>query len=114
MQHDNPVGSVPAVKVHLVNPSDSSFGVAVITPRWLFVLAAATPPAFGDPELQIRLEAAAHSSRSPPESGLGVSTHGQSSISIRVQTGLPTELAVLPLCSAVKTRVNTEVTKQKI
>src|SRR5256885_5902517 len=43
-------GSLPR-KVHLVNPSDSSFGVAVITPRWLFVLAAATPTAFGDPEL---------------------------------------------------------------
>ena len=26
--------------VHLVNPSDNSFGTAVITPRWLFVLAA--------------------------------------------------------------------------
>jgi len=51
MQHDPPMGSVSAVKVHLVNPSDSSFGVAVITPRWLFVLAAPTPPAFGDPEL---------------------------------------------------------------
>ena len=51
MQHDPLMGSVSAVKIHLVNPSDSSFGVAVITPRWLFVLAAATPPAFGDPEL---------------------------------------------------------------
>ena len=29
-------------RVHLVNPSDISFGVAVITPRWLYVLAAAT------------------------------------------------------------------------
>jgi radical SAM superfamily enzyme YgiQ (UPF0313 family) len=35
--------------VHLVNPSDSSFGIAVITPRWLFVLAGATPRQFGDP-----------------------------------------------------------------
>jgi radical SAM superfamily enzyme YgiQ (UPF0313 family) len=35
--------------VHLINPSDSSFGTAVITPRWLFVLAAATPPEFGEP-----------------------------------------------------------------
>jgi radical SAM superfamily enzyme YgiQ (UPF0313 family) len=34
--------------VHLINPSDSSFGTAVITPRWLYVLAAATPEAFGD------------------------------------------------------------------
>src|SRR5512143_2946696 len=37
--------------VHLVNPSDNSFGTAVITPRWLFVLAAATPARFGDPTL---------------------------------------------------------------
>lgn len=39
------------MKVHLVNPSDTSFGTAVITPRWLYVLAAATPPSFGDPEI---------------------------------------------------------------
>jgi radical SAM superfamily enzyme YgiQ (UPF0313 family) len=37
------------MRVHLVNPSDVSFGIAVITPRWLFVLAAATPDRFGDP-----------------------------------------------------------------
>src|SRR5450432_1634490 len=34
-----------------MNPSDNSFGTAVITPRWLFVLAAATPRSFGDPIL---------------------------------------------------------------
>ncbi len=34
-----------------MNPSDNSFGTAVITPRWLFVLAAATPGAGGDPIL---------------------------------------------------------------
>lgn len=39
------------MNVHLVNPSDNSFGTAVITPRWLFVLAAATPEAVGDPIL---------------------------------------------------------------
>src|SRR5215216_5154041 len=37
------------MQIHLINPSHVSFGVAVITPRWLFVLAAATPAAFGDP-----------------------------------------------------------------
>ena len=31
------------MRVHLVNPSHLSFGVAVITPRWQYVLAAATP-----------------------------------------------------------------------
>jgi tRNA A37 methylthiotransferase MiaB len=38
-------------KVHLVNPSETAFGTAVITPRWLFVLAGATPASFGDPHL---------------------------------------------------------------
>ena len=39
------------MSIHLVNPSDTSFGTAVITPRWLYVLAAATAPSFGDPEI---------------------------------------------------------------
>ena len=39
------------MRVHLVNPSDVSFGVAVITPRWLYVLASATPASFGTPRL---------------------------------------------------------------
>jgi hypothetical protein len=39
------------VTVHLVNPSDVSFGVGVITPRWLYVLAHATPDRFGVPEI---------------------------------------------------------------
>ena len=37
------------MRVHLINPSHVSFGVAVITPRWLYVLAAATPSSYGDP-----------------------------------------------------------------
>ena len=37
------------MRVHLINPSHLAFGVGVITPRWLYVLAAATPPRFGDP-----------------------------------------------------------------
>ncbi|HEY9465521.1 MAG TPA: hypothetical protein VIR54_20640, partial [Vicinamibacterales bacterium] len=39
------------MKIHLINPSDVSFGVAVITPRWLYVLAAATPARYGTPHL---------------------------------------------------------------
>ncbi len=39
------------MKVHLINPSNVSFGTAVITPRWQYVLAAATPKSFGDPIL---------------------------------------------------------------
>ena len=39
------------MRIHLINPSDVSFGAAVITPRWLYVLAAATPRAYGDPQV---------------------------------------------------------------
>src|SRR4051812_27372726 len=39
------------MRVHLINPSNLSFGVAVITPRWLYVLAAATGTKWGDPHL---------------------------------------------------------------
>src|SRR5436190_13538992 len=38
-----------SARVHLLNPSHVSFGVAVITPRWLYVLAAATGTEWGDP-----------------------------------------------------------------
>jgi len=39
------------MRVYLVNPSHVSFVIGVITPRWLFVLAAATPERYGDPIL---------------------------------------------------------------
>ena len=37
--------------VHLINPSNESFGIAVLTPRWMYVLAAATGTRWGDPHL---------------------------------------------------------------
>jgi radical SAM superfamily enzyme YgiQ (UPF0313 family) len=37
------------MKVYLVNPSSVSFGTAVITPRWLYVLTGATPKSLGNP-----------------------------------------------------------------
>ncbi len=43
-------GAAP-MTVHLVNPSHLSFGTSVITPRWLYVLAGATPASFGDPKI---------------------------------------------------------------
>src|SRR4029079_5144790 len=39
------------MRIHLINPSDVSYGAAVITPRWLYVLAAATPAALADPQV---------------------------------------------------------------
>lgn len=63
------------IKVHLVNPSDNSFGTAVITPRWLFVLAAATPSIAGDPILvDESLEQIVPESISPGDI-VGISVH---------------------------------------
>jgi hypothetical protein len=45
----NQESKLSAMRIHLVNPSDTSFGIGVITPRWLYVLAAATPAGYGDP-----------------------------------------------------------------
>jgi tRNA A37 methylthiotransferase MiaB len=39
------------MRIHIVNPSHVSFGIGVITPRWLYVLAAATPERYGIPAL---------------------------------------------------------------
>jgi radical SAM superfamily enzyme YgiQ (UPF0313 family) len=39
------------MRVHLVNPSDVCFCTAVITPRWLYVLAGATPAGYGTPHI---------------------------------------------------------------
>lgn len=38
-----------SLQIFLVNPSRVTFGVGVITPRWLYVLAAATGTEWGDP-----------------------------------------------------------------
>lgn len=40
-----------SMTIHLINPSHVSFGIGVITPRWLYVLAAATPDGYGPPTL---------------------------------------------------------------
>jgi radical SAM superfamily enzyme YgiQ (UPF0313 family) len=37
--------------IYLINPSHVSFGIGVITPRWLYVLASATPREYGEPTL---------------------------------------------------------------
>src|SRR6476661_7300291 len=41
----------PAATIFLINPSHVSFGIGVITPRWLYVLAAATPESYGVPAI---------------------------------------------------------------
>ncbi len=61
--------------VHLINPSDNSFGTAVITPRWLFVLAAATPASFGDPILVDESIEPLDPSTIAPGDVVGISVH---------------------------------------
>lgn len=39
------------MRVHLINPSHIAFGMAVITPRWPYVLAEATPAVHGVPSI---------------------------------------------------------------
>lgn len=63
------------MKVHLVNPSDHSFGTAVITPRWLFVLAAATPRSAGDPILTDESLEPIDPNRIQPGDVVGISVH---------------------------------------
>jgi radical SAM superfamily enzyme YgiQ (UPF0313 family) len=64
------------VNVHLVNPSHVSFGIGVITPRWLYVLAEATPRRFGDPVITDEtLEQLAPSTFAPGDIvGIGIHT----------------------------------------
>lgn len=42
---------VAPMTIYLINPSQVSFGIGVITPRWLYVLASATPGEYGEPRL---------------------------------------------------------------
>jgi radical SAM superfamily enzyme YgiQ (UPF0313 family) len=64
-----------SMSVHLVNPSDNSFGTAVITPRWLFVLAAATPQSAGDPILVDESLEQMDPSTIQPGDVVGISVH---------------------------------------
>jgi radical SAM superfamily enzyme YgiQ (UPF0313 family) len=63
------------LKVHLVNPSDTAFGTAVITPRWLYVLATATPEEFGDPEICDETLETLDPARIQPGDAVGIGIH---------------------------------------
>jgi radical SAM superfamily enzyme YgiQ (UPF0313 family) len=63
------------MRVHLVNPSDVSFGIAVITPRWLFVLAGATPAKFGVPTIVDETLEVFDPSRLEPGDVVGIGIH---------------------------------------
>ena len=61
--------------VHLVNPSHVSFGIGVITPRWMFVLASATPDTFGVPVLEDETLDPFDVSRVGPGDVVGIGIH---------------------------------------
>jgi radical SAM superfamily enzyme YgiQ (UPF0313 family) len=61
--------------IHLINPSDVSFGVGVITPRWLYVLAAATPAEYGEPLLTDETLEQIDPSRIQPGDVVGIGIH---------------------------------------
>src|SRR5258708_15568576 len=63
------------MRVHLVNPSDSSFGIGVITPRWLYVLAAATRSEFGDPIITDETLEQIQAERIQPGDIVGIGMH---------------------------------------
>ncbi len=63
------------MKVHLINPSSVSFGTAVITPRWLYVLAGATPRCYGDPHLVDETLAPVEPSDIQPGDVVGIGIH---------------------------------------
>src|SRR4029453_9734754 len=63
------------MRVFRVNPSDIAFGVGVITPRWLFVLAAATPNRYGDPIIVDETLAAMDPASIEPGDVVGIGIH---------------------------------------
>jgi hypothetical protein len=63
------------VRVHLINPSDSSFGIGVISPRWLYVLAAATPAKYGDPIITDETLEQLHPDQIQPGDAVGIGIH---------------------------------------
>ena len=63
------------LRVYIVNPSHFAFGSAIITPRWLYVLAAATPPEFGDPILIDETLEPFDASRLEPGDVIGIGIH---------------------------------------
>ncbi len=63
------------MRVHLINPSDVAFGIGVITPRWLYVLAAATPREYGEPLITDETLEAFHPETVQPGDVVGIGIH---------------------------------------
>ncbi len=63
------------MRVHIVNPSHFSFGMGLITTRWLYVLAAATPEKWGDPILTDEILEPFDDSQLEPGDVIGIGIH---------------------------------------
>lgn len=63
------------MRVHLINPSHFSFGTGVMTPRWLYVLAAATPATYGIPILADEILEPLHPDIIEPGDIVGIGIH---------------------------------------
>ena len=61
--------------IHLVNPSNHCFGVGAICPRWLYVIAAATPARYGTPMIVDETIARVDITRFGPGDVVGISVH---------------------------------------
>ena len=61
--------------IHLINPSHVSFGIGVITPRWLYVLASACPESYGTPVLTDEMLEATDLSIIKPGDIVGIGIH---------------------------------------
>ena len=69
------MGRSGSLQIHLVNPSEVSFGSAFVTPRWLYVLAGATPAQFGDPRVVDETLAPLDESDIAPGDIVGIGIH---------------------------------------
>ena len=69
------LGEKGPMRVFLINPSDIAFGIGVITPRWLFVLAGATPARYGVPIIVDETLAALDPANIDPGDVVGIGIH---------------------------------------
>ena len=63
------------MSVHLINPSDTSFGIGIIVPRWLYVIACATPARFGTPNIVDETLGPTDYSKIQPGDVVGIGIH---------------------------------------
>jgi hypothetical protein len=62
------------MQVHLINPSDVSFGTGVITARRLYVMAETTPRSYGNPAKISQVQHKVFHMESSPSEMTGVET----------------------------------------